>query len=617
MVHKLLADRRAAISIMAALSLAVVIGVASLAVEFGHALLQRSEDQRVADLAAYGGALVYNATSSQSSATGAATNIAALNGISSGVTPSLVTSPTGDGNQAIEVNVTTSVPLYLARVLTTKSSLSVGATAWAEMKSSSPACIIALNSSGTGVTVTSAAGITADNCTVASNAAVTASSASTITTKNLDYGTTYSATSASSINPPAGTASVTYSKTTTTDPLASNSEVTGATARLSSVTSIVLPTGPSGGTPVTFSASTMTGSLPSGCTETSSGSNFTVNCTGSGPYQFGALSVLSTASLTLNTSAGTTYEFSGGITIDSSASATFGAGTYLIGAGTSTAISDCGAAYSICNNSSATLTFNGPDTFTLAGGIYNGSASTLAMGSGTSTANSYDIGATASNSIDNVSATPMTLGNATSGSTQTCGSSTSTFCLAGSITNGSSAILTLPAAAEHDIDGNLYGASSSTTNLGAGVYTVAGYVEVLSSTTVNASGVTLVIGGANTSSEAAPCTGIALCVDSASGLTLTAPTSGATEDLAVIGPTSSSNTSGALISAAGSSSVSGAFYFPNGTVSVSSASGLGGGSSQCLELIGSAVTVSSASAVGTTCTGLGGSSSGATVALVQ
>jgi Putative Flp pilus-assembly TadE/G-like len=617
MVRDVFGNTRGAISILAALMLTVVVGISALAVEFGHGLLTRVENQRIADFAAHAGALVYNSTSTTSTANSVVLNVASLNGLSSGASSSVVSSPTGDGNNAVEVTVSTSVPLLLARVLTTNTTLPVSATAYAEINPTSPGCIIALSGSGSGVTVTSAASITADNCTVASNAVVTASSASTITTKTVDYGTSYSTSSASSINPPTGTASVTYKKTTTSDPLASNTEVTGATARLSSVSSITSPTVPSGGTAVSFSASTMTGSLPAGCTKTSSGSNFTINCTGSGPYQFGALSVLSTASLTFNTSAGTTYVFSGGITVDSSSNATFGAGTYEIGAGTSAATTYCGAAYCICNNSSASLTFNGPDTFTLAGGIYNGSASTLAMGSGTSSANSYNIGASAGNSIDNVSATPMTFGNATSGSTQTCGSSSSTFCLAGSITNGSSATLTLPAAAEHDIDGNLYGASASTTTLGAGIYTVAGYVEVLSSTTVNASGVTLVIGGANTSSEATPCTGMALCVDSASGLTLTAPTSGATEDLAVIGPTSSSNTSGALISAAGSSSVSGAFYFPNGAVSVSSASGLGNGSGQCLELIGSHITVTSASGVGSTCAGLGGSTSGTTISLVQ
>ena len=210
MLGKVLGDRRGSISIIAALSFVAVIGVAALAVDYGRALMQRTENQRTADLAAYAGALVYNATASTGDATGAAASIASLNGFSS-PSASIVTSPTGDGNQAMQVGVTKNVPLYLARVLTSNTTLPVTAAASAEIKADAPGCIIALSSSGTGVTVASAAGITADNCAVASNAAVTVSSASKITTKVLDYGTAYIASGASSIVAPGGGAP-TYSK---------------------------------------------------------------------------------------------------------------------------------------------------------------------------------------------------------------------------------------------------------------------------------------------------------------------------------------------------------------------------------------------------------------------
>lgn len=60
MFSKFCRDDRGAIAVLTALSIVVVIGMASLAVEFGHGLLQRSDNQRVADLAAYGGVLDYN-----------------------------------------------------------------------------------------------------------------------------------------------------------------------------------------------------------------------------------------------------------------------------------------------------------------------------------------------------------------------------------------------------------------------------------------------------------------------------------------------------------------------------------------------------------------------------
>jgi hypothetical protein len=162
--QRLVDDERGAISSIAALSLAMMVSVSGLALEFGHGLLERSENQRIADLAAYGGALVYNSTGSSSDATSAATNIAKLNGLTaSNVSATVVSSPTGDGNSALDVTVTTAVPLHLARVLTSKSSLSIGAAAYAEMKANAPGCIVALSSSGSGVTVSGGATISASN----------------------------------------------------------------------------------------------------------------------------------------------------------------------------------------------------------------------------------------------------------------------------------------------------------------------------------------------------------------------------------------------------------------------------------------------------------------------
>jgi uncharacterized membrane protein len=136
MLRKLLGDDRAAISVPSALCLVVVIGVSALSVEFGHALLQQSDNQRVADLAAYGGALVYNASGSNA-AKSAASNIAALNspaGDSAIVTADIVASPRNNGKLAMQVTVTTRLPTYLARVLTGNTSLSVAATAYAEIE---------------------------------------------------------------------------------------------------------------------------------------------------------------------------------------------------------------------------------------------------------------------------------------------------------------------------------------------------------------------------------------------------------------------------------------------------------------------------------------------------
>ena len=331
-LQRLRADTSGSISILAAFVLVGAVGVSALALEYGHGLLQKTENQRAADLAAYGGALVYGSTGSSSDATSVANNIVALNGLSGDATPSVVTSPTGDGNNAVEVTVTSNVPLLLARVLTTSTTLPVSATAYAEMKADAPGCIIALSSAGSGVSLSGGTSITADNCAVASNNAVTLTGSAKITTKNIDYGTSYSTGGGSSIAPPSGTASVTYSKVTTSDPSSPSSgspgstEVTNATAHLgfntsggcagaagtvcaiaSATPAVPSGTAPTGGTAVSFAyRAVLATGLPSGCSDAYASSTHTVTCTGAGPFNFAALS------------------FSGGLTINFTGSASAG-----------------------------------------------------------------------------------------------------------------------------------------------------------------------------------------------------------------------------------------------------------------------------------------------------
>jgi uncharacterized membrane protein len=150
--RKLLCDERAAIGVLGAVSLAAVIGISALVVEYGHGLLQRSDNQRVADLAAYGGALVYNTiyntTGSIASATtsgkSAAINIAALNGLTGDgvtVTSDIVMSPRRPENNAMQVTVTTNLPMYLAEVLLASTTLPVTATSDAEIVPAAPGSV--------------------------------------------------------------------------------------------------------------------------------------------------------------------------------------------------------------------------------------------------------------------------------------------------------------------------------------------------------------------------------------------------------------------------------------------------------------------------------------------
>jgi hypothetical protein len=351
----------------------------------------------------------------------------------------------------------------------------------------------------------------------------------------------------------------------------------------------------------------------------------------------GSLSVASTATVAFNTSgpASAVYDFSGGVSVNSSAGLTFGPGTFNIaqgvtvssassasfGAGTfdigpSTGACTDGGKYSLCVESSTSLTFGGPSSFTFGGGVYAGSSATIKMGAGST--NTYAIGSSSNgNAAVAASSANLLFADATTGDTA--------FQLVGNITAASASCVALPGTAEHDINGAIIANAASNTTLGSGVYTVAKYIDNESASGGGGcsgwsggtadTGVTLVLGATSTPSSGT-CSGMAICVLSASSAALVAPTTGATAGFAVIGPTSTSNHAGALFEAASSGSYSGVVYMPNGAISVSSASGLGGGAVACLELVGSQVTVTSASATGSTCAGLG-QSTGASVVLVQ
>jgi Flp pilus assembly protein TadG len=660
MFRRLHGDQRGAIGILAALTMVGVIGFAALAVEYGHGLLQREENQRIADLAAFGAALVYNSTGSTDSATGAAENVVILNGLPSGdSTTALVTSPSGSGNQAMQVTINTAVPLLLSRVLSSRATLPVSATAYAEMKAAAPGCIIALSSSGTGISLSGTGSINAPDCAVASNSTVCANGGANpsdvITTKVIDYNSGASpASSSCTLTPPAGTPSVRISKTSTADPLAGNSAVSTATSRIAAIAALTSPSGPSvsGGSNVTFKSTSITGSLPAGCSGTVASSNWTVTCTGTGPFNFNTLAVNGGVSATIsNTSSGATYNFTnvidsgtsngltinggsnaaynmaGGVYAHGSAPLSFGAGTFNIGT------TSCGgtAGYSICVSGSGRITFAGPSTFVLAGGISQGASGmppspALSLGYGTST-NSFNIGKSSNGYSLNNSNGATLFGGATSG----------LFQMAGNIVTTGGTCVALGATGQHDINGYL--AAAGGVVLGSGIYTINGYVAFGNSgggdvsncpasgttTGLTALEVSLVVSGASTVS----CNGVAssaFCFGAGySTVKLTAPTSSSTfgssmADLAVIGPQSSSNHAvAAFTTGATNTRVSGAFYFPNGEVRMTGAASLHDtvDVNACLQLIGSQVTLSAGTATGSSCAGLGGGGGSGAVALVQ
>ncbi len=132
---------------------------------------------------------------------------------------------------------------------------------------------------------------------------------------------------------------------------------------------------------------------------------------------------------------------------------------------------------------------------------------------------------------------------------------------------------------------------------------------------MSGTGVTFVIGG-STLPASGTCSGQAFCLAAGyNNVTLTAPTGSATTaGLVVVGP--ASRTGGATFAeGASNTSLSGAFYFPQGAVTLSGGASVGGGTGQCLELIGTQVTLSGGTAAASNC--VSASAGSVKIALVQ
>jgi hypothetical protein len=368
--------------------IAMLASVAAFAVDLGTAYLAKGTNQRVADGAAYSGALAYNATASLATMNSAVSNLVALNGLAANAaSANLVVSPSGDGNQAVQVVVTTAEPLYMARIFQSGTTLSVSATSYAEVTPNASACIIALLTKAAGVTLSGGTEVTAPNCAVASNNTVTVPCGTTITTKTLDYNSgaaPVQCASPASIRPPAGTASVTIVKVATVDPLATNAAVAAAFTHLAGVTSLTAPIGPAApvvavGGDLSFGYTNDPAQPPRsvltavGCTGGYSGSTWTVTCPSGGTYHFNNLTIGGGISLNfaVGGSATNTYDFSGTITVTGNGAA-FGPGTYNVAGD----IDSSGSTFATFGNGTTTSTFN-------VGGAINISGSGASFPNGT------------------------------------------------------------------------------------------------------------------------------------------------------------------------------------------------------------------------------------------
>jgi Flp pilus assembly protein TadG len=633
------ADRHGGIAIMAAIMLPIIIGFAALSVEYGYGLLVRDENQRAADLASYAGALAYSETNSQDRMKNAALHVAKLNGVDpADVSVSLAASPKNAKLQAVYVEVKTTNTLFLAPVLGVKPQLDVAAEAYSSFGAAESACIIALNKSGTGVTLSGGVQVGAPKCYVASNNDLIAPCGTKITAKSATYFEGSSQPCQWTANIVKGDGSeAPVNKQYTSDPLENHAGVAVLNARLDLIRKASWPAEVSvtKGKDVEFGGNasppdTAAALQAIGCSYDPANYNqywmdkWDITCTGS-KINVGSLLIHGNVQVKFNVSGSksTVYNFSGRIQNDFGtklefgdgtfnvekgvygADLTFGAGSFHFGKGAE----KCGdARSSLC--ASGKVTIDGPSTFVFDAGFYTGAGATLKLGTGTS--NSFTIGKSSGDNaigLDGGSITVMADASTGKG----------VFRLNGDLNGGGGgSCITIPASAEHDISGNVNLAGGA--RLGAGTYTIDGYFSANTggsacsdNVAVSGKDVTIVLSGTETPSDW-ECSGKAFCLTGGNAITLNAPKSGPYAELAVIGPQSSKNSTGAEITSGGRARISGAFYFPNGVIDFGGGGQIGDAGNGCLQLIGTSISLSGGAQAMSECTQLSGAGK---VALVQ
>ncbi|HXV32134.1 MAG TPA: Tad domain-containing protein [Sinorhizobium sp.] len=623
-------DRNGGIAIIAALCLPIVIGFTALSVEYGYGLLVRDRNQRTADLASYAGALAYGETKSEERVRKAALQVAELNGVDTDdVSIAITTSPKDTSTQAVHVTITTTNTLILAPVLGISPKLEIAAQAYSSIGASENGCIIALDKSGSGVTLSGGVQVGAGKCYVASNSDLIAPCGTKITAKSASYYASAAQPCPWSTNIVREDGTETpLAKQYTSDPLDGHSGVAELNDRFAAIRKASWPSNVSvkKATDIEFggnaSPKATAAAIESvGCRYDAANFNeywmdkWNITCSGS-EIDVGSLLVHGNVQVKFNTAGNenTVYNFSGKIQNDFGtklefgdgtfnvakgiigADLTFGAGTFNVGMVEKDDANSCGGArYSLC--SGGKLTIGGPSTFVLDAGFHTGDGATLRLGSGT--ANSYIIGkSSGDNGIGVGGGSTTYLADASSGG--------GVFRINGDLNGGGGgSCITIPATAQHDISGNVNLAGGA--KLGDGIYTVDGYFSVntggancTDSVAVSGQNVTIVISGVETPSDW-ECREKAFCLTGGNAITITAPQSGSNANLAVIGPQASNNTAGAEITSGGQGKVSGAFYFPHALIDFG-----GGGriedAGNCLQLIGASISLSGGSQAMSECT---------------
>ena len=197
-------DRTASVMVLAALSLLGVIGFGALAVDVSRALVQRAQNQSVADAAALSAAVAYKLAGDDPAVLlTAAKDAAVINGLaaSSITAAQVVNNYPATGDTAVKVTVATMSPFSLAAVLTSGSAFTVATSAYARLPGSAAAvnpCYLALSSGSKAIEASGGAAI-ATTCDIAAVGSIDFSGGTNVAVTQLVSGSSSVSNGAGSI----------------------------------------------------------------------------------------------------------------------------------------------------------------------------------------------------------------------------------------------------------------------------------------------------------------------------------------------------------------------------------------------------------------------------------
>ncbi len=592
------------VALIGALSVTSVVGVGAFAVEASQGYSAKVSNQRIADMASLAGALAYNVNSNTTEMINTAKAAAVAQGITADQTAVALVTDAASGRLLVQVTVTTSVPLKLAKVLSSAASYDVSATGSASISTTTtvaPPCIAALNGAPTnGISMSGGTILNASGCAINANAGFSLVGGTTVTARQINSAKAVSVTGGSTITT-APTANNIQQNVAgaASDWMATDSGLLGLLCKVNQLSGYSDPDYGDGNRtcttpqvlPTTVAAPATTTDVTLNYSPAALISPYWNSSTNTYTFPSNAFASIGNTIRTLTVNGGITAIFQGPINLTirnvafNGSGATFGDGNLTVTGlfdfanGTKITMGNGNHSFGTLNVSGGRSLDVGSGNFNLGGGmaISGGSVVRIAASTG-------DVVA-----IGNASGTAINLGNGsvlcfTAPSGAGCAAPTvaiGSFSADGHIVTGGGSTLVFPKAVSHAIDG-----------FGSGSYYINGNFSNLT-------------GGAMTGTDVS--FGLAGTYSLAGGTSLDLAAPGTTSTFGVPGVLFATKTSTTSTMGGGATGrYAGLVYAPKSAVTLSGGASMSSNGSNCLMMIVSTLTMSGGTSVASTCSGFSG-----------